>query len=238
MTDISSYYANLSEKCNDILTESFLLGRDTTVAPSHAFIFDYTNWLEILEERFEHSIYKMAIREYQTALLSNTIGLYNQAFLGLRFFFERTLVAVLFSANEMDLRLWHRGERDTYWQEIIDENNGIFSNKFCRAFFPELKDERIHFQRIAQKVYRECSEYVHGNLGVQSKIPESLGFDEFLFNEWHAKADVMKRVISFCFCLRYLPQLNRDKLRLIESNTLDQLGHISGIRELFSSGKN
>jgi len=235
MTDIKTHYKDLNDKCNNILSESLQSQRQSAIAKSHSILFDYNNWLEILENRPEYSIYKMAIREYQMALLSNTLGLYNQAFLGLRFFFERTLVAILFSAKEIDLRLWQRGERDTYWQEIIDENTGVFSNSFCRAFFPELKDEIIHFRRMAQKVYRECSEYVHGNLAVQSKIPEMLIFNESLFSEWHSKAEIIKRVILFSFHLRYTINIKSENLHSIESVTIEELGHISAIRALFSS---
>lgn len=233
MNDIIGHYKELNNICNGILDQSLSDEQASLVAQSHSFLFDYGNWLKILEHRPEYPIYKMAVREYQMAIISSNIGLYNQAFLGLRFFFERTLIAVLFSSKEIDLRLWQRGERDTYWQELIDENTGIFSHNFCRAFFPDLKDEILHFRRITQKVYRECSEYVHGNLSVQSKIPDILLFDEFLFNEWHAKAAVIKRVILFTFCLRYSLNFNTNVLYDVESITIENFGHIAAIRDLF-----
>jgi hypothetical protein len=86
MTDINTHYGDLNNKCNQILSESLQSARSSLVAKSHSAIFDYNNWLDILEGRPEFPIYKIAIREYQMALLSNNIGLYNQAFLGLRFF--------------------------------------------------------------------------------------------------------------------------------------------------------
>jgi hypothetical protein len=234
MTDVKTHYADLEKKCNEIQSESLNPGRISTISESHSAIFDYTNWLEVLKDRPEYSILKMAIREYQMAILSNTLGLYNQAFVGLRFFFERTLIAIQFSSKEIDLRLWQRGERDTYWQEIIDENNGVFAHSFCRAFFPDLKDEIVHYRRIAQKVYRECSEYVHGNLSVQEKIPETLIFDEFLFNEWHNKAKIIKRVILFSYCLRYLKDIKSDKIGTIEETIREEFGHLEMIRDVIN----
>jgi hypothetical protein len=88
---------------------------------------------------------------------------------------------------------------------------------------------------MAQKVYRECSEYVHGNLSVQSKVPESLIFNENLFDEWHSKAETIKRVLLFSLCLRYILHVQPEQLHRVESVVLEEFGHISAIRELFSS---
>lgn len=234
MIDVKTHYDELAKKCNAIQLESLDSERTSIISESHSALFDYTNWLEVLKDRPEYSILKMAVREYQMAILSNTLGLYNQAFVGLRFFFERTLIAIQFSSKEIDLRLWQRGERDTYWQEIIDEDNGVFSHSFCRAFFPDLKDEIVHYRRIAQKVYRECSEYVHGNLSVQEKIPETLIFDDFLFNQWHNKAKTIKRVILFSLCLRYLKDIKPDRISTIEESAMEEFGHLEMIRDVIT----
>jgi len=237
MTDIKTHYTDLAKKCNEIQTESLKPERISIISKSHSSLFDYSNWLEILKDRPEYNILKMAVREYQMAILSNTLGLYNQAFIGLRFFFERTLIAIQFSSREIDLRLWQRGERDTNWQGIIDEDTGLFSHSFCRAFFPDLKDEIVHYGRMAQKVYRECSEYVHGNLSVQEKIPETLIFDEFLFVEWHKKAEIIKRIILFSYCLRYLNTVKSENINIIEENIMEEFGHIEIVREVINSIK-
>lgn len=198
---------------------------------NHSFIHDFNCWLEILQNRPEYSILKNSIKEFQMSIVSNSLGMYQQAFTGLRFFLERSLVAILFSANEIELNLWKQGERDTYWSEITDDNNGVFSAKFCRAFFTELKDEIPHFKNITLKVYRECSEYVHGNHQVLQKLPETLEYSKEIFNEWNSKADVVKRVILFTLCLRYLKSMNKEEIKKINSSLSDEFKSIYPIIE-------
>lgn len=218
---VTEYYKKLGQDTIGIIEESMANQDLSLLSSNHAFIHDFSIWMEVLKDRPESSIFKNAIKEYQLALLSNNLGMYQQSLMGLRFFLERTFVAILFSANEIELNLWKLGDRDTYWNEIASieiENKqikGIFSNKFCKAFFPELKNELSHFYNISTKVYRECSEYVHGNKKVIDKIPEKLEYSEELFYEWNLKADIIKRVILFAFCLRYLNQLKEDEIKHI-----------------------
>lgn len=234
MTDINKHYRELGQKSYEILNESLDSKRLEIIAKSHSAIFDYNSFIEIIKERPEYDILRIALREYQISLLSVNIGLYNQAFISLRFFFERTLVAFLFSSKELDLRLWQRGERDTYWNEIVDDDKGVFSNSFCRAFFLDLKDESIHYKNMTKKVYRECSEYVHGNLTVQDKIPETLEFNEFLFLEWHAKANTIRRIVLFVFCLRYLNFIKVNSLKGMEAIIIEEFGHLPAINAIFN----
>ncbi len=228
----------MGEKCITITTESFSNPEKIQlVGDSHSFINDFNYWLLILSDRPESYILQVAIREYQMALLANVMGLYNLAFTGLRFFFERTLIAIMFSSKELDLRLWEKSERDTYWNEIIDNETGIFSNRFSRAFFSDLKEECIHYKRMSEKVYRECSEFVHGNYISQKKVPENLSYDESLSNEWHTKVTTIRSVIFFAFSLRYLNFLNPKQLAEIEHCVLDEFSHISTIRSKFGGVK-
>ena len=149
--NVIEQYKAIGATTMEILDKSLQDEDIDLLSSNHSFIFDFSLWLDVLRDRPEISILQNAIKEYQMSILSNNMGLYQQAFMGLRFFLERTLVAILFSANEMELSLWKLGERDTYWSELMDEEKGIFSSKFCRAFFPELKDEIIHFKVITKK---------------------------------------------------------------------------------------
>lgn len=230
MIDISQHYNDLGQKCNEILQESLNSKWINLISENHSVIFDYNNsFIELLKERPEYYIYTSAIREYQLSLLCINLGLYNQAYASLRFFFERTLFGVFFSAKELELRLWLNGERDIYWSEITDENNGVFSYKFCNAFFPEMKDESLHYLKMAQKVYRECSEYVHGNYTTQNKLSICLEFNHLIFEEWHSHASTIKKILFFLFCLRYIRFIGNDQLKSIEAIILEEVGHLPAI---------
>ncbi len=234
MGDIKETYLSFVAKCQNITTQSLTDENIPRIGLNHSSIDDYNAWYTIIESRPENIMFKSALREYQMSLLAGVLGLYNLAFTGLRFFFERTLTGVLFSTKEMELRLWMKGGRDTYWAEICDDDKGIFSHNFCVAFFPELKDEIKHFKVLATKVYRECSEYVHGNISTQSKVPDTLNYSDELIKEWNEKADTMKSILTFAFCLRYLPYLSEKEKKVVESCVLDQLSHVEPIRSYFS----
>jgi len=234
---VTDHYKKLGLDAIDIIEKSMANEDLDLLSSNHAFLHDFAVWLDILKDRPESSILKNAIKEYQLSLLSNNQGMYQQAFMGLRFFLERTFVAILFSANEIELNLWKIGERDTYWNEIasIDKDSkqiqGIFSHKFCKAFFPELKNELAHFFTITTKVYRECSEYVHGNKSVIDKIPEKLEYSKELFYEWNVKADIIKRIILFAFCLRYLNQLKPEEIKQISVTISEEFKSLPQIAE-------
>lgn len=228
---VTEHYEVLGKQAVKILEESMNNQDLDLLSSNHAFLHDFANWINILKGRPEKDILKNAIKEYQMALFSNNIGLYQQAFMGLRFFLERTLVALLFSANEIELNLWKIGERDTYWSELMDKDKGIFSPKFCKAFFPELKEEINHFNAITLKVYRECSEYVHGNKSVVDKISDKLEYSNELFYEWNSKADIIRRIVLFTFCLRYLKFLDPEAIKEIESSISEEFKSINQIIE-------
>lgn len=232
--DIREHYTKLGSTILTILDSSLDNENLDLFALNHCFIDDFGKMISFLEKRPEYHIFENAIKEYQISILSSILGLYQQSFMSLRFFLERTLVAVLFSANEMELNLWKVGQRDTYWNELIDKEKGVFSSKFCTAFFPELKDEIERFRSITCKVYRECSEYVHANQHVISNIPKSIEFSEYMFNEWNLKTEVIRRIILFVFCLRYLKYLDSTSLSSISSIILDELNSIKKIREIIA----
>ncbi|NLR66900.1 hypothetical protein HGH92_21510 [Chitinophaga varians] len=229
---VTDYYTQLGSNAIGVLQAS--LGNEDLelLSSNHAFIHDLSLWLEVLDARPESSILKNAVKEFQIAILSNNLGFYQQAFMGLRFFFERTLVAIHFSAKEIELNLWKLGERDTYWSELVDKDNGIFSTKFCKAFFPELKDEIRHFEAITTKIYRECSEFVHGNQSVIKIIPGQISYSKELFYEWNIKADAIRRVVLFVLCLRYLKHLGGDDVKKVENTIADEFKSISQIKDL------
>lgn len=235
--NVQDHYKILGITSTEIIEKSLNNNDLSLLSSNHAFLHDYAIWLDVLKERPESDILKNAIKEYQLALLCNIQGMYQQAFMGLRFFLERTLVAILFSANEIELRLWMIGDRDTYWTEVAginkvtNEKQGIFSEKFCKAFFPELKNEIAHIFSLTTKVYRECSEYVHGNKNIIDKIPNKLEYSEELFNNWNSNADTIKRIILFIFCLRYLKQLNQDEVNKIAPTISEEFKSISTITE-------
>src|SRR5207244_3036704 len=125
-TDISmpntceEHYMTLHSACGEVLNASFADDTTGLHAASHSFIVDLEAWhRHVLGSRPESTLLTAALAEYQFGLLAVVQGQYRQAFMALRLGLELLLGAVFFSANELELRVWLRGERDIVWNLII-----------------------------------------------------------------------------------------------------------------------
>lgn len=162
-------------------------------------------------------------------------GQYRQSFMSLRLFFELTLSAIYFSSNEYEFRLWSRNEKDINWNQLIDKEKGVLSKSFIRVFFEDIADESPHFRTIAEKVYRECSEYVHGNAKTYKKISNELKFSDEIFRAWHEKSKNIHFVIQYALSSRYLCFLDKTDINKLESMITDELSHLNAIQAFFSN---
>lgn len=232
-SEIEEYYRRLHLVCNTIIEKSFVADQKGLHSSNHSYIVDFEKWLKVLELRPEASMLKVALREYQYALLAVVQGQYRQAFMALRLFLELALGAVHFSANELELRIWLKNQRDVKWTPLVDEESGVYSRKLVSAFYEDLADEAAQYGAIARQVYRECSEYVHGNAYTHQTLPETLEFVEPEFISWQTKASNVRLAVSFALSTRYLLTLDQQKRDFLELTVLDELGHISVIRSLF-----
>lgn len=231
--DLIAHYEELHSVCGDTLRHTF--GEDTSahLGVSHNYVSDLETWMTALSGRPERGMLVSAAREYQFALLAVVQGQYRQAFAALRLFLELSLGAVYFSANELKLRLWCRGEEDLVWSLIADPDSGVFSKKFARCFFEDLEGEVGRYRRIAEELYRECSEYVHGNAGTQEALPQALRFSRVTCCDWHEKDESARLIVSFALAMRYLNMVKQSDIEQLEPVVLDELKHLSAIRGFF-----
>jgi hypothetical protein len=230
MTACEEYYRRLYSACGDVLLESFREDQPSQHAVAHQFVADLEKWLSLLANRPESCLISASISEYQFALLAVVLGQYRQSFMSLRLSFELLLGAVFYSAHELDLRLWLAGKKDLNWSAIVHADSGVYSKDFVGAFWEELADSARQYGAIAQAVYRECSEYVHGNAHTHSGQSGKVFFDRDAFRAWHEKAKSVRLASSYALCARYLRFIERDKRAQLESILLDHLGHIEAVR--------
>lgn len=233
--DCIDAYISMNENLINVTKNSLINGNITIQARSQMFINDYEKWIECIGDCSEIILYQTALEEYATALMFAVQGLYRQAFASLRFCLEYTLFAVYISANELKFRTWRNGEMDISWSALTDVNTGIFSRLFINAFAPEFNDKAYELQNIAKAVYRECSEYVHGNYKTTIILPEHIKYDDILFHTVHEKADSIKYLISMAFFIRY-KDLLRDPslLKELEQPIMSNIGTIPVVQELYT----
>lgn len=195
-------------------------------------VLDLSQCIEKVSNRPEHEVFELSIKEYQHALNAVCHGNYRQAFSSLRLALELWLAGISFSTTERELRAWKARKQDIVWGKLIDENNGILSKALISLFCPQLEQHAASYRVICEKIYRECSEYVHGNHHTHALLPQEISFNQLTFREWCAKSETFKLVCLFCYTYRYSEIVAITGLANIGQPIGDALGHIPEIRSL------
>lgn len=224
--------ARENHKSSGGVLEATLAHKDCLAAYNKSFLLlqQLSVFIEAISARRESQVLSMALKEYQFGQFALCLGLYRQAFSALRLSFELALGAVDFSSQEMKLRVWLKGESDMNWNSLVSKESGVLSKNFVKAFCEDMADHANTYQSMAERVYRECSEFVHGNADTHRSLPEEIKFSPEVVLLWCAKADTILLVIAFAFSSRYLSDLNVEQLERMKPILLDTLGHIEGIR--------
>lgn len=223
-------YDELYADMGRILGTSLSGGYGVLQNRSHTRAEDFQVWMEVLGGRPEIELLDSAFREYQFGLAALATGVYRQAFGALRGFVEGSLGAVYLSAKEVYLRLWLKGKRDLFWGNVTDENKGIYSNDFVQAFCDDIRKEVKHCRAMAVKVYRETSEYIHGNPSAQRALPKKLIFVPEAYEAWHEKAEAAIYVVHFSLFMRYGELLSDEEIGKLESVLSGNLGHLTAVQ--------
>lgn len=203
-------------------------------AEAHRKTFHQLSQLSIcadaIKHRRESKLMQHSIKEYQYGQFALASGLYRQSFASLRLALELALSSIDFSVHELKLRRWLKGQADIVWAALIDNENGVLSKAFVATFEPDLSGSAATYRSLAEKVYRECSEYVHGNASTHDKLPEDLVYSQEFVASWCDKADTVARIIIFAYAFRYLDDLDGQQIERLKPILLDTLGHIEAVR--------
>lgn len=127
-------------------------------------------------------------------------------------------------------------EKDIVWSSLINQDDGILSTHFAHVYWPE-SEKKIHvYRNIAEKFYRECSQFVHGNSKTHESLPKEFGYSKQVLQSWRIKLDTVTMLFIYTFVLRFNDELTRQQYENIAPPLTDILGHISEVRELIKSG--
>jgi hypothetical protein len=223
--DLKEHYDKISEAARLVRQDSL---RDLApLQAAHAVVDEIRLWQEILGARPEANIFDQIVNGLELGLFALVSGLYRQAYGSLRLAVELTAGVCWFSANRLDLVEWQSGERDLIWKEITNQDEGVLSARFRKAFFPELKEE-LKYNGLNKKLYRELSEYVHGHASTWAGA-ENVKYDEKLHQAWFEKLDTYMIVTSVLMSLRYLQEVGDEAVRRLAPNLRSRVGHISAI---------
>lgn len=234
-SSVSTFYANAHAASGSVLQQTIDSAQFGTLCTCHSVIDDLHCWRQVLVGRRELLILDLAATEYELSLLAVMRGDYRGAFIRLRLHIELICLSIYGSANRLDLEDWIGGIQDTSWNRLTEETSGVFSTRFCRSFCPELVPEAKHYRSIATALYRECSEYVHGNISVTPAIPVTLSYSDALVQLWTAKATNASLIVTFLLTMRYLSELSSEQVSKTSEIIMDRLGHIHFIQHFISN---
>lgn len=201
---------------------------------AHQRLLEVERTFSAISDRREYRLFEMATRLLADGLCQIATANYQLAFYCLRSFLELSASGVRFSAFEYELREWECGRRDVSWTLLSGDETGFCSMNFANAFLPEIKDETRHYQGLARRVYRECSEYVHGNPATHG----SGVYEQERTARWFELFFAACTAILFSYFLRYLKDFLQtdmpEDLNLIIEN---ELGHFSEVRSVLGHGR-
>ena len=176
------------------------------------FVSDLGAWVDCLKDIPQSLLLRSALNECATANLFCSFGLYKHAMISLRLCLEHCLYAIYMSSNDFYFRRWKSGQEDMKWTAILDTNTGIFSKSFIRAYAPEFEERSMELSNIARTVYRECSEYIHGNFSKMECLPEQNEFSQDLLSRYVDHFETISYLLSVCLVIRFKEKILKDGL--------------------------
>ena len=228
--DIHEYLTKLNAESQTVFNQSILKKENLgTLHHLSSCIYEFSN--SVIDPQ-EKGVLATVSTQLESATLNLTLGLYRQAFSSLRLALEMGLAAIYFSANKMELHEWLDGRMDIKWSKLVDEENGVLSKRFAKAFFSDMGEEVESYRKKAISVYRKLSEYVHGNNETWSGDGIKLIYNDDLFNKYYDYFRSVFEVVLFSAICRYA-KLFDDDTRESMQFVPEEFSHIYKIRELF-----
>lgn len=228
--DAVKHLQKLRERLNSVFSETIDSGQLT--GKSHYYATCLYELGQQLEDQAIAGMLKSVAAQLESATLFSAFGLYRQAFSALRLALELGFGACYFSVHRLDLNEWLDGKRDIKWAQLIDEDNGVLSSRFSNAFFPELDCEAKKISKRAKALYRELSEFVHGNHETWLDGGLAIAFNHDANQRYHSKCQEAFEIILFTLCCRYLKSLNDTKLDAVDFIN-EELKHLGPVRTVF-----
>lgn len=231
---IEEYLKRLNGETQSIFKETLSFNEE--LGNSHhrsACIFEFS---QNISDPSEKEILKTVSAQLESATLSACCGMYRQAFVSLRLALEMGLAAAYFSAHKLELHEWLDGRSDIKWSLLIDDNNGVISSRFAKAFFEEFQKDVADYRAKAKRTYRKLSEFVHGNHETWKSSEIELSFNEERLKTYFDRVNEVSEVILFVLSCRYLKSFPESTLETLEFIP-EEMKHIEYVRVYFGGPK-
>lgn len=234
--DCKDLYLNIHESLHKNMKKTFSSSYYIQITSANAFIDDFALWVKWIGEKYGIEIFELAISEYRTSILFCLQSLYKQAFTALRACLEHTMFGIQLSTNLYAYLSWKKSKKDVYWSEITNVDNGPFSQNYFSLFFPELHSSSQLILDLAKRVYRECSEYTHGNYTIWKSTNAQGMYDEELLKKFLDNLESVKYIIEFSLFIRFIKEIPSDEISIFEPQINEHLGHFKEVTSYLSFG--
>ena len=228
--EVKQYYSEIHAASQATFAVS--LSQCTHLGYVHDLALSLQDWHKVIPVN-NKSMLQNTVEQVEVSCLSMLGGIYRQAFAGLRLSLEMLFGMVYFSAHELEYIEWTKGTRDISWSIINDEHNGVFSCRFANAFFPELASYIPDARNRAARLYRELSEYVHGNYSTWSHEQPALEKRDDLIASYERNVREFRYLAQLVLSIRYLKQIHLSDTHVVEIHVTDELGTLPEIRSVY-----
>ena len=236
MDEISKYLSRISQETKEIIRKTVSSKHHYALCKCCVFESDLSTWISILKSEPQLVLYQSALNECATANFLCSQGLYKHSFISLRLCLEHLMFGVFFSTNDFYFRKWKAGISDIGWATITDADNGLFSHEYFRAYAPEFIEMKDELLAIAKSVYRECSEFVHGNFEKVSTLPSALRYEESLLEMYLQIFESVAYLITITLFVRYNEKIKQEELHgKLESAIIERIGILPQIQQFYGS---
>ena len=219
-------YLGIQRQLNTNITTSIKSERFSEITSVHAFIDDYKVWDNWISKKYEHELFTLAMSEYEASILFCLQSLYKQAFTAMRACLEHTFFGIQLTTSVYQYLRWKSNSKDVYWNDLVNSESGLFSDCYIAAFSPEMRSSSALVCELAKRVYRECSEYAHGNYKIVELLQDHVEYSEELLCSFISKAASLSYIIEYALFVRFQHELDSDDLYRLEPQITEYLGHI------------
>lgn len=231
--NITTYYQQLNSRSQEIFRSA--IADPQLLSKAHNIASEISVLAGVVQDNDEQAMLKTVCAQIELSCLALSLGLYRPAIGGLRLALELGFGCIYFSANKLAHHEWMKNG-DLKWSVVNSETDGALSQRFVKAFFPELSDKSPEFFTRALHVFRSLSEYVHGNSDTWVANGLTLTPNSSLRSFYEEKLDEVSIAIKFSFCCRYMKGLSIAQKDTI-SPAINELHHVAAIREQLGGPK-
>lgn len=233
-SQISEFYLTLSKKTETHLTDAL---KDQSLKNKICSIHNFSSVIENLKFAYADAnlkqIVDIASYEYLETINASITGNTRHAYMSLRLFLEMGLASIYFSSNLFHLQKWLTSSGDIIWEMLANSETGVLSEDFISTFTPLLKSSAKQYREMAKGLYRECSQFIHGNIETHSNKFRDRNFSKAETENLLDKIETAQLIFLFAFFARYLGTSSDGFKRQTESTALEYFSFIPEVRAYY-----